>query len=1191
MSSSQLAYGFIPPSLVEGLKDAGDWRVRAGAIEDLQSLVQSLSNAEPLVPHLSGLMTFMTGLLDDPNFKISLTTLQILGELVGKLDKAFRPVCVTTLRALIEKLGDNKIVIRQANLKVIARMMQTLTPGPFVPVLLQSLDHKNWHVREELAGLVILALLTYRRFEFDYPSLARDLSLALSDPKPRIQFVAAQGLAVVQHLVGANALHNLLEDLLEPGEVPRVLERIHAVPMPTLTADGLVDHHHPQGFGDDGSSSSLPPSAPSSQQLGQPQYGGYDLGGEEGRLTSAGRAQSRGGTAGKKFPWEKPARATSAASTGGGGGGSVPTGRRVGFHDTVFDDQATPDGGNYDGVPAPLTTNARTPRELQSGPNAAPLWINNDNSSGAANQPKPFLRAGSSSDQLRASGSNSSSSSTKVNLWLTADQQQQQQQQQQPLHVTRSMDETALDEAEARRVTFDADATFSRSMERTSSSEIAGKLQQLKSRRGSRQGLMSPSSASSYSPSLASAGDPSMLDSGNNTSSGGGGAGNNSSTLFNDPEDRPIRRATSASTSSFDPSAYDNAYPDGVAPPFDDDYSAAPASSSSSAAAARRSARPQPLSRRKAASATASGPAGASTGSLASGGGGSSGGLKSPAARQATAGQRSTEKTGAFDDVLTEDIEPSENPDREFRQAMDFIQSDDWEKNMHALLSIRRMAVHHPDLLSDKERLHTVSVRLMEAVDNLRSAVSKNAVISFRDLFNQLEKLMDPELDKVLPFLIKKVVGSGFIAEEIETAVDAAIARCTMQRVLSALILSYQHKNPMVRAHTAMLIERGLEAWSSRIRGAAREMERLLPTAGAMLDEGAIETRNYGKRVCYHLYSALGAQDFERRVRSTAADAAAKRIMTVVEKQDWGRSTLTVGSGRARATTSSRSASSSSALAATSAPSGASLLDDAAGGVPLQLRSPAGSAPGGASRSAARKPSAGVTPAGAAGRPRALPADFENLPSILSDLDSSDWRLRHDGVEKLLDLLGKYPEEAAPKLVTVFDKFNKVLNDSNSKVNAFAMQTLGDLVPKLGDSLVPVLPNLVPVLASTLASMNAGIRDQTSIVFDLLIRCVDLPQLISSVTNVTLHGNLRVRPVLLTKLADMVEPLWQQKPALVTKYLLPVALKNLSDSKIEIRSANGHLLQVLYRFMGDTVLEHASQLPQSDQQRLREIVL
>lgn len=67
---------------------------------------------------LEGFMPFMTALLRDPNFKIEINALQIIGDVVGIVGADIAPHGAGVMRQLIEKLGDHKTLVRQANGKV-----------------------------------------------------------------------------------------------------------------------------------------------------------------------------------------------------------------------------------------------------------------------------------------------------------------------------------------------------------------------------------------------------------------------------------------------------------------------------------------------------------------------------------------------------------------------------------------------------------------------------------------------------------------------------------------------------------------------------------------------------------------------------------------------------------------------------------------------------------------------------------------------------------------------------------------------------------------------------------------------------------------------------------------------------------------------------------------------------------------
>ena len=92
--------------------------------------------------------------------------------------------------------------------------MQTLTPSPVLELLVTYLSHKSWRVREELVNVVIIALSTFPRDQFDFAKLTNDLLPALRDSNARVKFVGVEAYAVIHNLVGAKQLRTLLQSCM-----------------------------------------------------------------------------------------------------------------------------------------------------------------------------------------------------------------------------------------------------------------------------------------------------------------------------------------------------------------------------------------------------------------------------------------------------------------------------------------------------------------------------------------------------------------------------------------------------------------------------------------------------------------------------------------------------------------------------------------------------------------------------------------------------------------------------------------------------------------------------------------------------------------------------------------------------------------------------------------------------------------
>ena len=120
-------FGFVPSETVSALHDLGNWKVRAEAIERLGACVSGLApGGRAALPRIDEFVAFLNKLLGDPNFKISLTTLQIWETLLEKLGKAARPAVEVVVPTLVKKLGDSKSVVQEANMRALNSLYRML---------------------------------------------------------------------------------------------------------------------------------------------------------------------------------------------------------------------------------------------------------------------------------------------------------------------------------------------------------------------------------------------------------------------------------------------------------------------------------------------------------------------------------------------------------------------------------------------------------------------------------------------------------------------------------------------------------------------------------------------------------------------------------------------------------------------------------------------------------------------------------------------------------------------------------------------------------------------------------------------------------------------------------------------------------------------------------------------------------
>ncbi|KFQ58591.1 Protein FAM179B, partial [Pelecanus crispus] len=133
------------------------------------------------------------------------------------------------------------------------------------------------------------------------------------------------------------------------------------------------------------------------------------------------------------------------------------------------------------------------------------------------------------------------------------------------------------------------------------------------------------------------------------------------------------------------------------------------------------------------------------------------------------------------------ELQPFSKPESALTEALTLLADDDWEKKIEGLNFVRCLSAYHATVLTAK--LHETSLAVAQEVKNLRSGVSRAAVVCLGDLFTYLKKSMDQELDNTVKVLLHKAGESNtFIREEVDKALKAMVNNVTPARALCSLI-------------------------------------------------------------------------------------------------------------------------------------------------------------------------------------------------------------------------------------------------------------------------------------------------------------------------------------------------------------------------------------------------------------------
>jgi len=241
----------IPDRILKDLDPNANWKQRACAIEELEEIIaddKSCANLEPVMPLF---LQYLVGLLNDPNYKVAVTTLQIINKLLVTFTGVHTPDSVEPLiPGLVEKLGDNKVMIRQLAIMGLRLLSRIIEPIPILSKLLTFINSPKWHTREEILNFIIITFLEnahVKEFIQNVPcqEILAVIMLLLNDDKPKVIQIVFEACATIARLIDAEKICEIIHALVPDSEIfARIKYRIEADSIPILNPDGTLEFPH-----------------------------------------------------------------------------------------------------------------------------------------------------------------------------------------------------------------------------------------------------------------------------------------------------------------------------------------------------------------------------------------------------------------------------------------------------------------------------------------------------------------------------------------------------------------------------------------------------------------------------------------------------------------------------------------------------------------------------------------------------------------------------------------------------------------------------------------------------------------------------------------------------------------------------------------------------------------------------------
>lgn len=364
--------------------------------------------------------------------------------------------------------------------------------------------------------------------------------------------------------------------------------------------------------------------------------------------------------------------------------------------------------------------------------------------------------------------------------------------------------------------------------------------------------------------------------------------------------------------------------------------------------------------------------------------------------------------------LTKEQLEPLSNPKQTLSKLLPAMRSKDWAANFDSLDNLRRLATFHSEIIDSK--IHEIIKDLVKQIHNLRSSVSKNAMLALQSMLESFNRSMDSEIDEFLHAILKRVADTNsFISAAADETLESIVENISSGRILSSIAPHITSKSNLIRMGGTKTIYLTIKRMDARL-ASYREANRLFSQLGTLLMDGHADVRNMAKDCIIFI--------LENNI------VPLKTLESSMSSQAYSKAKQLAGDGYIQSSNT--------------------------------IRSPP--------QNLSKKTSNSKSHKNISARPDSGSAqDAKDMTSIQNSMQSSNWKERLDGIRMLKDYIGSGKK---CKLQTMFDSLNSLLEDGNLKVNIAALEALKVIIPSISDEIEQVLPSFIPKLASNLASKN-----------------------------------------------------------------------------------------------------------------------
>jgi len=237
LKNKNVLNNILPGEIIDNLNQKNNWKIRTQAIDNLQEYISNIKDPSILINNLQFYFDFSINLLNDINFKVALTSLSIIKQLIYKSGLYILKYIDIIVPILIQKLNDKKKIIQQNIIEIFLLISHIISPKDVIKSVLNSFNSDNVIIYYQMVKLIFHILNENPNSNYDFNELVTYLIPLLESNNEKLVNITYETLNIIANISSlySQKILNIIKnnknncDLISAYNKPNINDNISSI--------------------------------------------------------------------------------------------------------------------------------------------------------------------------------------------------------------------------------------------------------------------------------------------------------------------------------------------------------------------------------------------------------------------------------------------------------------------------------------------------------------------------------------------------------------------------------------------------------------------------------------------------------------------------------------------------------------------------------------------------------------------------------------------------------------------------------------------------------------------------------------------------------------------------------------------------------------------------------------------------